>query len=55
MDAHQTETLTLERIKVYDPLLRLLHWWNAAAIVMLAASGQIAEFLEHGPFEDGAW
>ena len=55
MDAHQTETLTLERIKVYDPLLRLLHWWNAVAIVMLAASGQIAEFLEHGPFEDGAW
>ena len=40
---------------MYDPLLRLLHWWNAVAIVMLAASGQIAEFLEHGPFEDGAW
>lgn len=43
------ETPAVERRKVYDPILRLIHWWNAAAVVLLLASGWLAEALEHGP------
>lgn len=40
---------------VYDPLLRLIHAWNALAIVGLAVSAQLAEAFEHGPWEDVVW
>lgn len=39
----------------YDPLLRLIHAWNALAIVGLIASSQFAEALEHGGNEALAW
>lgn len=41
--------------RIYDPLLRLLHAWNALAIVGLAATSQIAEAFEHGPLEPTVW
>lgn len=44
-----------ETYRVYDPLLRLLHAWNALAIVGLIATSQVAEALEHSAGEDAAW
>lgn len=55
MNTSERETLHLERRRVYDPLVRLLHWWNALAIVMLAATSQIAEWMEDGPHGDAGW
>lgn len=39
----------------YDPLLRLIHAWNALAIVGLIVTSQIAEAVEHGPWEPAVW
>lgn len=40
-----------ERRRIYDPVLRFAHWWNAAAIVVLLATGWGAELFEHGAGE----
>ncbi|MBS4098855.1 MAG: cytochrome b/b6 domain-containing protein [Sulfuricella sp.] len=40
---------------VYDPLLRLIHAWNALAILGLAITAQLAEGFEHGPWEPFLW
>ena len=34
--------------RVYDPLLRALHWVIALSVVALIASSQLAEAFEHG-------
>lgn len=44
-----------ERRRIYDPVLRFLHWWNAAAIAALLASGWGAELFEHGALERAVW
>lgn len=44
-----------ERRRVYDPALRFLHWWNAAAIVALLATGWGVELFEHGALERAVW
>jgi cytochrome b len=41
--------------RVYDPLLRLLHWTIALSVVVLAATSQLAEAFEHGPEETALW
>ena len=41
--------------RTYDPLLRLIHAWNALAIVGLVVTSQIAEAVEHGPWEATVW
>lgn len=41
--------------RVFDPLLRLLHWVVALSIVSLIASSQLAEWFEHGPYEKTLW
>jgi len=41
--------------RVYDPLLRLLHWAIALSIVALVATSQLAEAFEHGPYEETIW
>ena len=41
--------------RVYDPLLRVLHWTVALSIVALVATSQLAEAFEHGPLEDTIW
>jgi len=45
----------LTRQKVYDPLLRLLHWGLALSVLAMIASSQAAEFFEDGPAEDSIW
>lgn len=40
------ESLLLRRERVYDPVLRSIHAWNALLIVLLVLSGQIADWLE---------
>jgi cytochrome b len=44
-----------ERRRVYDAVLRFLHWWNAAAIVALLATGWGSELFEHGTGERAVW
>jgi cytochrome b len=41
--------------RVYDPLLRALHWVIALSVVALIASSQLAEAFEHGPYETAIW
>jgi cytochrome b len=40
---------------VFGPVLRLLHWALALAILALVATSQLAEAFEHGPYEDAIW
>jgi len=44
-----------DRRKVYDPALRLIHWWNALAIVALLATAWSSDLFEHGPYERTLW
>jgi cytochrome b len=39
------ESRLLSRTRVYDPLLRIIHAWNAILIVLLLASSQLAAWL----------
>ena len=41
--------------RVYDPLLRALHWVIALSVVALIASSQLAEAFEDGPYETAIW
>lgn len=41
--------------RVYDPLLRLLHWAIALSILALIATSQLAEAFEDGPYENTLW
>lgn len=43
------------RQRVYDPLLRVLHWTIALSVVALIATSQLAEAFEHGPEETALW
>lgn len=40
------EAQRLGRARVYDPLLRIIHAWNAVLVVLLLASSQLAAWLE---------
>lgn len=40
------ESLHLRRERVYDPVLRLIHAWNASLVVLLLLSSQVAKWLE---------
>ncbi|MBW8327989.1 MAG: cytochrome b/b6 domain-containing protein [Thiobacillus sp.] len=41
--------------RVYDPLLRALHWAIALTILTLIGTSQLAEAFEHGPYENTIW
>ena len=41
--------------RVYDPLLRLLHASIALSILALIVTSQLADWFEHGPYEDTLW
>lgn len=41
--------------RVYDPLLRVLHWLIALSVITLVATSQLAEAFEHGPAETALW
>lgn len=41
--------------RVYDPLLRALHWAIALSIVVLIVSSQMAEAFEDDPWESAVW
>ncbi|NTV87071.1 MAG: cytochrome b/b6 domain-containing protein [Burkholderiaceae bacterium] len=41
--------------RVFDPLLRLLHWTLALSIILLIATSQLAEAFEEGPYESTLW
>lgn len=49
------EIRRLEAKRVYDPLLRLLHAWNALAIVGLIVTAWLADLFEHGAREATLW
>lgn len=48
-------TIILEKRKVYDPILRLIHGWNALSVLALVATALIAEAFGHGALEDRLW
>ena len=41
--------------RVFDPLLRLLHWVIALSIIALIVTSQLAEWFEHGPYDKTLW
>ncbi len=41
--------------RVFDPLLRALHWTIALAIVTLITTSQLADWFEHDPYEKILW
>ena len=47
--------LKTEPRRVYDPLLRLLHAAIALSIISLIITSQLADWFEHGPYEDTLW
>lgn len=48
-------TTTYPASRVFDPLLRLLHWGLALTIIALIATSQLAESFEDGPYEETLW
>ena len=44
-----------ESRRVYDPLLRLLHAAIALSVLALITTSQLADWFEHGPYEDTLW
>ncbi len=44
-----------EARRVYDPVLRFIHAWNALALVALLATGWLADAFERGPNEALLW
>lgn len=44
-----------ERRRVYDPVLRIVHGWNALVLAALLATGWSTELVEHGPWADVLW
>jgi len=45
----------LDKRKVYDPTLRLMHAWNGIAVLGLIATALLAEGFEHGGSEERIW
>jgi cytochrome b len=44
-----------EARRVYDPVLRFMHAWNALALIALLATGWLADVFERGPNEALLW
>jgi Ni/Fe-hydrogenase 1 B-type cytochrome subunit len=49
------ESITYNRQKIYDPLLRLIHLWNGLTILFLITSVWISELFEKGVGEKTLW
>jgi cytochrome b len=47
--------LLLDREKVYDPVLRSIHAWNALAVVLLLLGGRAGEWLGYTPEAASLW
>lgn len=47
--------MLLEREKIYDPVLRSIHAWNALAIVLLLLGGRIGEWMGYTPEAASLW
>ena len=49
------ETITYQRLKVYDPVLRLIHLWNGLAILFLMTTIWLSDLFEKGVGEKTLW
>lgn len=49
------ETITFQRQKVYDPVLRLIHLWNGLAILFLMTTVWLSDLFEKGVGEKTLW
>jgi Ni/Fe-hydrogenase 1 B-type cytochrome subunit len=49
------ETITYNRHKVYDPLLRLIHLWNGITILFLIVTVWVSDLFEKGVGEKTLW
>lgn len=48
-------TQASQPVRVFDPLLRITHWWIVLAIVALIGTSQLAEFFEHDTTAELLW
>lgn len=46
---------TYRRVRVYDPVLRLIHAWNGLAILFLILTVLLSDLFEKGAAEDTLW
>lgn len=51
-DAVPGADASLLKQRVYDPVLRILHGWNALCVIVLLASGELPDFVAHLIGED---
>lgn len=49
------ETITFQRQKVYDPVLRLIHLWNGLTILFLMTTVWLSDLFEKGVGEKTLW
>jgi len=49
------QTLNYRRLKVYDPVLRIIHAWNGLSILFLLSTVWLSELFEKGPGEETLW
>lgn len=49
------KTQSLHSVRVFDPLLRITHWWIVLSIVALIGTSQLAEFFEHDATAELMW
>jgi len=49
------ESITCERRKIYDGILRLIHAWNGLSILFLIMTVWLSELFEHGAGEKTLW
>jgi Ni/Fe-hydrogenase 1 B-type cytochrome subunit len=49
------ETITYQRLKVYDPALRLIHLWNGSVILFLMITIWLSDLFEKGVGEKTLW
>jgi len=50
-----TTSARFDREKVYDPVLRSIHAWNALAVVLLLLGGRVGEWLGYTPEAVSLW
>ena len=49
------QSISYHREKIYDPVLRLIHAWNALALLMLMVTAWTSDLFEPGAHEQGLW
>ena len=49
------QSISYHRVKIYDPVLRLIHAWNALALLMLMVTAWTSALFEPGAHVQGLY